>query len=222
MNNTTKSNSFLGITKENFFKKRFHNFGYLPRWIIFAIDVIIVFFSIIITHFIITSLNVKFYDNRNFVQSYSVVVIINALFFLLYRTYAGIIRHSTFIDGVKLLVSTTTSYFVLLIINYSWFFVFDTKIFLTTGLFIGYVISFILLFLFRIIVKLFFQRYMNFEDKNELSNALIYGSDANAISVANALRTEKPRDLNYWDLLINLTPIKLGKEYIKSSNHKSK
>ncbi len=214
MNNTTKSNSFLGITKENFFKKRFHNFGYLPRWIIFAIDVIIIFFSIIITHFIITSLNVKFYDNRDFVQSYSVVVIINALFFLLYRTYAGIIRHSTFIDGVKLLVSTTTSYFVLLIINYSWFFVFDTKIFLTTGLFIGYVISFILLFLFRIIVKLFFQRYMNFEDKNELSNALIYGSDANAISVANALRTEKPRRFKLLGFIDKFNTNKTGKSIL--------
>lgn len=214
MSNTTKSNSFLGITKENFFKKRFHNFGYLPRWIIFVIDVIIVLFSIIITHFIITSLNVKFYDNRNFVQSYSVVVIINALFFLLYRTYAGIIRHSTFIDGVKLLVSTTTSYFVLLIVNYSWFFVFDTKIFLTTGLFIGYVISFILLFLFRIIVKLFFQRYMNFEDKNELSNALIYGSDANAISVANALRTEKPRRFKLLGFIDKFNTNKTGKSIL--------
>ncbi len=214
MNSTTKSNSFLGITKENFFKKRFHNFGYLPRWIIFAIDVIIVFFSIIITHFIITSLNVKFYDNRNFVQSYSLVVIINSLFFLLYRTYAGIIRHSTFIDGVKLLVSTTTSYFVLLIINYSWFFVFDTKIFLTTGLFIGYVISFILLFLFRIIVKLFFQRYMNFEDKNELSNALIYGSDANAISVANALRTENPRRFKLLGFIDKFNTNKTGKSIL--------
>jgi len=214
LNNTTNSNSFLGITKENFFKKRFHNFGYLPRWIIFAIDVVIVLFSIIITHFIITSLNVKFYDNRNFVQSYSVIVIINALFFLLYRTYAGIIRHSTFIDGVKLLVSTTTSYFVLLIVNYSWFFVFDTKIFLTTGLFIGYVISFILLFLFRIIVKLFFQRYMNFGDKNELSNALIYGSDANAISVANALRTEKPRRFKLLGFIDKFNTNKTGKSIL--------
>lgn len=214
MSNTTKSKSFLGITKENFFKKRFHNFGYLPRWIIFTIDVIIIFFSIVITHFIITSLNVKFYDNRNFIQSYSVIVVINALFFLLYRTYAGIIRHSTFIDGVKLLVSTTTSYFVLLIINYSWVFVFDTKIFLTTGLFIEYVISFILLFLFRIIVKLFFQRYMNFEDKNELANALIYGSDANAISVANALRTEKPRRFKLLGFIDKFNTNKTGKSIL--------
>ena len=122
------------------------------------------------------SLNVKFYDNRNFNLSYFVIVFVNALSFLFYRTYAGIIRHSTFIDGVKLLVSTTASYFVLLIINYSCFFVFGDKIFLTTGLFISYVISFILLFLFRIVVKLFFQRFMNFEDKKKWTNAIIYGS----------------------------------------------
>jgi len=215
LNNTTnKSDSFLGITKENFFKKRFHNFGYLPRWIIFAIDVAIVCISILITHFIITSLNVKFYENRNFIQSYSLVVVVNALFFLLYRTYAGIIRHSTFIDGVKLLVSTTTSYLVLLTINYSWFFIFDNKIFLTTGLFIGYIISFILLFLFRILVKYFFEQYMNFEDKKKLTNAIIYGADANAISVANALRTEKPSRFKLLGFIDKFNNSKTGKSIL--------
>lgn len=192
MVNTTKSNSIFGITKESFFKKRFNNFGYLPRWIIFAIDVVIVFLANFITHLILMSINVKFCHNSNLALTYTIVVFINALFFLFYRTYAGIIRHSTFIDGVKLLTSSTTSYIVLLVINYSWFLIFDTKIFLTTGLFISYIICFILLFLFRILVKYFFEKHMDFEDKKKLTNAIIYGADANAISVANALRTEKP------------------------------
>ncbi|KAB1155876.1 polysaccharide biosynthesis protein [Flavobacterium luteum] len=177
-------------------------------------DVAIVFFAIVITHLIITSLNVKFYDNRNFSLSYLIIVFVNAMFFLFYRTYAGIIRHSTFIDGVKLLVSTTASYFVLLFINYSWFFVFGDKIFLTTGLFISYIISFILLFLFRIVVKLFFQRFMNFEDKKKLTNAIIYGSDANAISVANALRTEKPRRFKLLGFIDKFSNNKTGKRIL--------
>ena len=214
MDTTTKSNSIFETAKDSFFKKRFNNFGYLPRWIIYGIDVAIVFFAILITHLIITSLNVKFYDNRNFSLSYLIVVFVNALSFLFYRTYAGIIRHSTFIDGVKLLASTTASYFVLLIINYSYFFVFGDKIFLSTGLFISYIISFILLFLFRIVVKLFFQRFMNFEDKKKWTNAIIYGSDANAISVANALRTEKPRRFKLLGFIDKFSNNKTGKRIL--------
>ena len=186
------TNSIFEVIKNSVLGKRFRNIGYLPRWIIFAIDVFIVFVASIITYVIIYSLTGITYDNAHMTARYGVIIFFNATFFLISRTYAGIIRHSTFIDGVKLLVSTTTSYIGLLILNFSWYLLFGTEIFVTTGLFISYVISFLLLFLFRILIKYIFEKYMNFEDKKKLVNAVIYGSDANAISVANALRTETP------------------------------
>ena len=186
------TNSIFEILKNSVLGQRFQNIGYLPRWIIFAIDVFIVFLASIITYVIIYSLTRISYDNLNMTARYGAIIFVNAFFFLIYRTYAGIIRHSTFIDGVKLLVSTTTSYIVLLALNYGWYKVFNVKIFVTTGLFISYVISFLLLFLFRILIKYIFEIYMNFEGNKKLINAVIYGSDANAISVANALKTETP------------------------------
>ncbi len=172
--------------------KRFPNIGYLPRWIIFAIDVFIVLIASIITYFIIYNLSNLRYNPFGMVTRYGLIILVNAIFFLIYRTYAGIIRHSTFIDGVKLLVSTTTSYIALLIIHYTCLIFFDKEIFVTTGLFINFILSFLLLFLFRISVKYIFEKYLYIEDNKKLVNAVIYGSDANAISVANALRTEKP------------------------------
>lgn len=178
--------------KNSFLGKRFSNIGYLPRWIIFSIDVSIVCIASIITYLIIYSLSDLRYNYFGMATRYGLIILINAIFFLIYRTYAGIIRHSTFIDGVKLLISTTTSYIFLLVINFSCEVFFDKKIFVTTGLFINYVLSFLLLFLFRIMVKYVFEKYTHFADRKKLINAVIYGSDANAISVANALRTEKP------------------------------
>ena len=173
-------------------EKRFQNMGYLPRWIIFLIDVMIICVANIITYFIIYSLNKHFYQNLNLPIRYGIIIAINAFCFILYRTYSGIIRHSTFIDGVKLLVSTTTAFIILIVTNYSWDMVFGQRLYLTTGLFVGYVISFLLLFLFRIMVKDIFERYLNVEDNRKLINTVIYGADANAISIANALRTEVP------------------------------
>ena len=176
--------------------KKFRNIGYLPRWIIFAIDVCIVAVACIVTYVIVQSFNVKHYSTITVLSQYGTVVVVNAVFFIFFKTYSGIIRHSTFIDGVKLLIATSTSYLTLIIVNYSFQITTTNKLLLSTGLFITYVISFLLLFLFRILVKNFFEKYLQVGDKKKLIRAVIYGADANAISVANALKTEKPSRFN--------------------------
>jgi len=190
------SDSLYVFLRKIVFTKRFQNIGYLPRWIIFAIDVIIVIVACLVTQVMIQNLNVALYPNLTSYYQYSFVIIINALFFLFFRTYSGIIRHSTFIDGVKLLVSTSVSYLTLMIFNYSYVLIFKERLFIATGLLISYVISFLLLFLFRILVKNVFETYLNYSDSKQLMKAVIYGADANAISVANALKTEKPARFN--------------------------
>ena len=184
--------SFFKEFKEIIFNKKFQNIGYLPRWIIFAIDVFIVIISCFVTHLILSSLNIKLNYFFSILTQNGFIVIINAFFFLFFRTYSGIIRHSTFIDGVKLLIATSASYFVLMVFNYTFRITSDVKLFLSTGLFLTYVITFLLLFLFRIMVKSFFERYMQEDSNKKLIKVVIYGADANAISVANALKTEKP------------------------------
>ena len=176
----------------DFPEKKIRNVGYLPRWIIFLIDVTILLVACVETYIIISSINGVFNDSLNTPIRYLVVISFNAFFFLAFRTYAGIIRHSTFIDGVKLLFSTTVSFFILLLINIFSSVVLGEKIFLNTGLFINHILAFLMLFLFRIMIKYIFERYRHMEDRKKLIKAVIYGADANAISVANALRTEVP------------------------------
>src|SRR5690606_24103571 len=100
---------------------KFRNIGYLPRWIIFMIDVFIVFVASIVTYFIVHTLTNDNDADLNLPIRYALIIFINAFFFLLYRTYAGIIRHSTFIDCVKLLVSTSTSFLTLVAVNFAWY-----------------------------------------------------------------------------------------------------
>src|SRR5690606_33653660 len=184
--------SFFRAMKSEIHRKRFQNLGYLPRWIIFLIDVLIVLVANVATYVTVAGLTTHKEDHL--LLKYAFIVFINAAFFLFYRTYSGIIRHSTFIDAVRLLVSTTTSFITLLIINFSWRMITGKGYYLSTMLFISYVLSFLSLVLFRIMVKRFFEKYLNAADDNrKLINTVIYGADANAISVANALRSEVPR-----------------------------
>jgi FlaA1/EpsC-like NDP-sugar epimerase len=191
-----KNNNNVNNSKTFKYKKGFIKYilslEYLPRWIIFCIDVMIVALANVITYTVVINLEVEFYDTLSFIMRFSITMIVNVIFFLLFKTYSGIIRHSSFIDVIKLLLSTSCALITLTVINYGTYFITGKKIYLIAGLFINFVITFVLLFLFRIFVKKFFELFSKRSDEAEVLRTMIYGTDANAIFVANALKSEFP------------------------------
>lgn len=185
MNN---SNYFL---KENL-KSKLYSLGYLPRWIIFSIDVLIVIISSFISYYIVHNLTANTFNTLTIPSRYGIIVGVNMFYFLLFRTYSGIIRHSSFIDGIKLLLSTSFSLLTVVLIDYSTYFAIGKKIYLIPGLVINFIISFLLLFLFRIFVKYFFEFFKSMLENDRAIRTVIYGTDANAISVAKSLKIETP------------------------------
>ncbi len=204
----------LTVLKTSGLLKKLRSVGYLPIWIVFIIDVFIVMLSGVITHLLLLNLLIKFQNSTVTLMGNLTILAVNALFFIFFRTFSGIIRHSTFIDGVKLLLSTSASFMFLLVVNYFWEFNFGQKIYLNSALFINYVIAFSLLFLFRIMVKYLFELYTSLEDQKKRINAVIYGVDANAISVANALKTEMPARFNLLGFIDNQSDNKSGRSLL--------
>ena len=186
MNNAT---DFIG---RKFLEKYILSLEYLPRWIIFCIDVVILILANTITYTIVKNLQVEFYSTLSVPVRFGIIIIVNTVFFLIFKTYSGIIRHSSFIDVIKLLLATTSSILVLVVFNYSSYLIFGKKIYLVPGLIINFVITFVLLFLFRVFVKKFFEIFKKQIDSEEVLRAMVYGTDANAIFVANALKSEMP------------------------------
>ncbi|PRZ20994.1 polysaccharide biosynthesis protein [Flavobacterium granuli] len=179
---------FLG----NFIEKYFGSLDYLPRWIIFCIDSIILVVASLISYHLVFNLSPYFDSLLAVPLRYGIFILVNMVYFLLFRTYAGIIRHSSFIDGIKLLLSTAFSFLTVVMINFAAYLWLGKTIYRMPSLVINFAISFLLLFLFRIFVKNFFEHYKSeAADDNKLA-VLIYGADANAISVANALKLEVP------------------------------
>lgn len=180
------------IAFSNKIKKQLFSLDYLPRWVILFIDVFLVVVAIIGSHLIVQNLNVQFYDTLDYPFRYGIVILVNCIAFLVFKTYSGILRLSTFIDGIKLLYATLISFGALALLNYSVYFLIGKKIYLFPELVITGFFTFSILFLFRIGIKFIFE-YLNTSSQNaNLIKAVIYGSDANAISVVNALRAEKP------------------------------
>lgn len=180
------------VTKD-FFENRFANLAYLPRWVVFCIDVVIVFLAGLITYFIVTSLTLKNYETYSIFIRYLITLFAYSFFFFAYRTYAGIIRHSSFIDGLRLLIATSSAFISLVVLNYLHYFINEAKIFLLPELLIHSIISFVLLFLFRIVVKFLFEAYIEIENKDKIKRIVVFGVDANAFALAKALHSEQPK-----------------------------
>ncbi len=169
------------------------NIKYLPRWAVFLIDIFLVSISTLLTILIIVDLTANYYNLLDFPLKALLIILVNILFFLVFKTYAGIIRYSSNIDALKLMLATICSFITLVIINYLTYFIVGQKIFLIGGLLINLWISFSMLFLFRLSVKQVYE-YFKIANKTEvLLRAVILGADENAISIAGALDLENPR-----------------------------
>lgn len=192
-----KKNSFFSLIYESFnrFKSvgNVRNLKYLPRWVILAIDMSIVIFAAFLTFEMLGSMGLHYVNHEFWHIVIPTFLFLHLFFFWLLRTYSGIIRHSGYIDAVKIFIALFFSLLILVIINFSSFFLNGKKLFMNTGLFINFILSFSGLFIYRIMVKQTFETYFSESKNSDLIRALIYGSDSNAISVAKALRSEKPK-----------------------------
>ena len=169
-----------------------HNLSYLPRWIIVLIDFSVLLLAFSFTSLIFDGTGLEYIVTEHSVVFVSLLFSVNIFFFWLFRTYAGIIRHSSYIDAVKLLFSQTAVLVFFLVFNFLFELYYQQKAFLNTAFFINMVLSFCGLFLYRVVVKQTFELYFIEKNENKLIKTIIYGTDANAISIANALRFETP------------------------------
>lgn len=168
------------------------NLNYLPRWIILSIDMVMVFFSGILGCLLLKGIGINFVLNMYFNSIVFLYLTVGIFFFWLFRTYSSIIRHSTFIDVIKLFVAQSATFAFMFLLNTGFEILQGQKLFLNTLLFISVLLTFCSLMLYRIMIKLVFKHYLLEKQKNTLIPAFIYGVDSNAISVANALNSESP------------------------------
>ena len=181
----------------NFFSRKnlifkLNNLNYLPRWIIILIDCAVLILSFLFTYLLLNGTGLDYIIRTHSNILIALIFVINLFFFWLFRTYAGIIRHSSYIDAVKLLFSQLSVLLFFLFLNFYFELIYGQKAFSNIALFIVVILSFCGLFLYRVIVKQTFDLYFSKKDNHNLMKLIIYGTDANAIYVAKALKFETP------------------------------
>ncbi|WP_410503929.1 polysaccharide biosynthesis protein [Nonlabens sp. Hel1_33_55] len=137
------------------------------------------------TFFIASHLNVTFYEVLTLWEECVFISLVYFSSFFLFSTYAGLIRHSTFVDIFKIAFSCGFSAVLLAVISYSYYLFSGFKIFLIPFLIIHAVITFACMLMLRILVKSLYTYMMNMGRKKY--RVLIMGVNDDSIAVGEAL-----------------------------------
>lgn len=159
---------------------------YLPRWMVFLIDICILFFSLAIAFYILNKITTlpKFLPIE---WKYIIIIGTNIIFMYAFKTFAGIIRHSTFIDIQKIFWSSFISVVFLLVLKYSTFWLTKIKLFYTPLLLLYFVISFTALLVFRLAVKQSFYFVKHVKASTQKKRIMVLGISDHSVAMAGAI-----------------------------------
>jgi FlaA1/EpsC-like NDP-sugar epimerase len=161
--------------------------NYLPRYAVLLIDIFLLSSALAITHFALQAINVSFVSVLSNQVGITILLSVNILFFFVFKTYSGLIRHSSFIDILKLTFSLIGSIFTIGLIQYSYYFSTGDKIFVLVGVMLYTVLSFTFLLTFRVFVKQIYQTFKLDNKKTDKKKIAILGTDDQSISFGKAL-----------------------------------
>ena len=175
-NKMTSGDNFLRIS----------SLRYLPRWMVFLIDICILFFSLAIAFYILNKITTlpKFLPIE---WKYIIIIGTNIIFMYAFKTFAGIIRHSTFIDIQKIFWSSFITVVFLLVLKYSTFWLTKIKLFYTPLLLLYFVISFTALLVFRLAVKQSFYFVKHVKASTQKKRIMVLGISDHSVAIAGAI-----------------------------------
>lgn len=171
--------------KQNFFH-RYLSAKVLPIWTILLIDIFIIVASCLFAYSLRYDFRSIFLDSSTIDKTILWTVVANLIFFRVFRTYSNVLRFSSFVDIMRIFVSLTVSYGVLMILSLLLDAYLGIRIGAISVLFMAYVINFAMMACSRIVVKMFFE-VLNF-DGSHTTNVFIYGAKEAGVNIAKSLR----------------------------------
>jgi len=166
------------------------NRRYLPRWAVLMLDVLICLASFVLAYLILDGTPLKFQNVWPTPLRALFILGINVFFFYIFRTYAGIVRHSTFTDVFRVAAASFFTAITVVTYNTTYYFFQGEKIFLTTAVILYMFFSFTLMLFLRIAVKEAYQYIRRMNTAKIKKRVLIVGMDNQTINLGRALTSE--------------------------------
>lgn len=171
--------------KQNFFH-RYLSAKVLPIWTILLIDILLIVVSCLLAYALRYDFRSLFLNSSTIARTVCWAIVVNLVFFRVFRTYSNVLRFSSFIDIMRIFSSLTVSYGVLMVMTVLLEAYLDIKIASVSVVLMAYVINFAIMSCSRIVVKMFFE-VINFDGRHT-TNVFIYGAKEAGVNIAKALR----------------------------------
>ncbi|MBQ3673363.1 MAG: polysaccharide biosynthesis protein [Paludibacteraceae bacterium] len=163
--------------------------SYLPRWGVLIVDLILCTIAFWLSVWIGGGV-FDYHDLEaqpmSLWQQCMVVLFVQLIAFWAFHTYSGILRYSTFIDTIKVLLANLTTGIFLVAVNMIISWTTGLHPMLNTALFIYVPTAFFLLFTLRVGVKTISEF---FQQGQASPKVLIYGTQSAGIAIAKMLRS---------------------------------
>ncbi len=163
--------------------------SYLPRWVVLIMDVMLCtiafWLSVWASSGFLGVVNLGEHRIAIWVQ-YLLVMGVQTVSFWAFHTYSGILRYSTFIDTIKVLLSNICTGLILLALNGIMQYSFHWHPVINTVMFIYVPTSFVFLFILRVGVK----TLSEILERNQSNpRVMIYGTKTAGLAIAKMLRS---------------------------------
>ncbi|MCL9769711.1 polysaccharide biosynthesis protein [Flavobacterium sp. HXWNR69] len=160
--------------------------GFLPSWIILFMDMGIVFFASVSSYFVFSTIGVQFYSTVPLLYRLLFYVTLLFFYFLLFKTYKGIIRYSSIKDAIRLFKAVFSTFITLLLVDTLYLIYSGQHIFVIFTIFLSSLVILFSLIFFRIAVKWLFKYLSVTDGSNSVENLAIIGVNSTTIALAEA------------------------------------
>ena len=168
------------------FFRRYLSARVLPMWMILFMDVAIVTISSLLAYVLRYNVPTLVEHHVEIWKSIGLIVLVNVLFFRVFKTYSNILRFSSFVDILRAILSLSVSFGTLILIEYGFRWLTGDSRIQTSILLITFVISCSVMVTSRILVKTAFE-IINSSLKQG-KRVFIYGAKEAGVNIAKAIR----------------------------------
>ena len=172
---------------DNKFLRRVFSSRVLPSWTILLLDLLIVALSVLVAYLLRFDVSYPFRHSTELLLSIGVIAAVDVVFFRVFRTYANVLRLSSFVDLLNIFLSMVLSLIVTIVVNYICLFAAGRPVMPISVLVISYMIAFVLMVTFRMAIKTIYDEFSTSKSASRM-NVFIYGTQAGGINIAKSIR----------------------------------
>ena len=173
----------------------------ISRWLVLFIDLLIVLFATTMGYFLRFNFHIPTLEINLMYIALGVAVALRCVIFLLYKTYTGIIFHTSIEDAKNIFSAVATGTLVLGVTNFVLAHYLGYYLMPHSVVFIEFLVTIFVMTGLRIFIKIVYFEYYN--AKKNAKSIIIYGVDDNALITKKTFAHDRTTNYNIVAFIAN-------------------